>query len=88
MSAPLEPHKKIIREFVVADLREALLEIRAGHPGMRIEDLMQLLRRERPGLWQEGQRLEEALLVMAERVSAAYEDEDARKSARIKRLAG
>ena len=58
MSAPLEPHKKIIREFVVADLREALLEIRAGHPGMRIEDLMQLLRRERPGLWQEGQRLE------------------------------
>jgi hypothetical protein len=63
------------------------MEIKASHPGMRIEDLMQLLKKERPSLWREGQRLEEASLVMAEHVSAVDED-DARKSARIKRLAG
>jgi hypothetical protein len=79
--------RKLVRDSVTTDLRGALLEIKAAHPGMRIEDLMQLLRRERPSLWQEGQRLEEASLVMTELVSAADED-DARKSARIKRLAG
>jgi hypothetical protein len=91
MSASVEAVKKMFRDSVEADLREALMEIKASHPGMRIEDLMQLLRRERPSLWPEGQRLEEASLVMAEHVSAANEDDagmDDHKDAKIKRLVG
>jgi hypothetical protein len=83
MSALLEQHKRLFREFLQNDLHEALLEIKASHPGMRVEDLMQLLRKKRPDLWQEGVAIEDASVVMAERVSAVDEDD-----ARIKRLAG
>jgi len=88
MSVLLEQHKRWCREALQTDLHEALLEIKASHPGMRIEDLMQLLRKKRPDLWQEGQRLEEASLAMAEEAERAADEDDARKNARIKRSAG
>ena len=53
--------KRLFRAVLQNDFREALAELRASHPGLSVEDPTQVLRRERPALWQEGQRLDETL---------------------------
>jgi hypothetical protein len=60
MSALLEQHKRWCREALQSDLREAFEEIKAAHPGLSVEHLMMLLKKKRPQLWAEVQRVEAA----------------------------
>jgi hypothetical protein len=60
MSALLEQHKRWFRESLQEDLYRAFAEIKAAHPGLSVEHLMMLLKKKRPRLWDEVQRVEAA----------------------------
>ena len=60
MSALLEQHKKWFRESLQADLREELAQLRASYPTMSIEHLMGMLRKRKPLLMAEAERVEAA----------------------------
>ena len=63
MSALLEQHKRWCREALQDDLHQAFEEIRASHPGLSVEHILALLKKLRPALWAEVQRVEAASAV-------------------------
>jgi len=60
MSASVEQVRRMFRESLQEDARQAFAEIKAAHPGLSVEHLMMLLKKKRPLLWAEMQRVEAA----------------------------
>jgi hypothetical protein len=52
--------RRLMFESLQSDLHQAMGELRADYPGLSPEHLLALLRRKRPALWLEMQRVEAA----------------------------
>ena len=59
-SASVAQAKRLTRASFQEDLHQALQELRAAHPSLSVEHLLALLKKKRPLLWAEVQRIEAA----------------------------